>query len=218
MCPSVARGSATRATMSVPVSHKEFRAWDRYTAQEWLCWKRALPESGAFGYSLQQWREWIDQMVEIQQALDQIPARRKRTAERLSESSPPWREDTPPAQGSPAQGSAKSETEDSVVWSDDESAPRGRIASTPAQGPPAQGSSSSSARRVIRLKGDNAQERKKTRSACRQEARAQNKDRCGLSFASSLSKAPPICNRVASRWGEDAIACQSELWPQFFGG
>ena len=34
-------------------------------------------------------------------------------------------------------------------------------------------------------------------------------------FASTLEKAPPICNRVSSEWKQPTIPCHCHKWPKF---
>ena len=185
------------------VSSHDFRLWEVYTKEEWHSWVRELPERGQGGYSPEQWLQWVILMTEMQQALDKIPPQQR------SESPPPGR-----AGKTPAQWRAKSESKDSVVRS--EESPSGfALASTPAQGPLPPGCTKSSVRPVIPLQGANAKEKKKLRSVVRQEAWLQSKHRDGARFQSTLSKAPPICNRVASGWGVPAIACHCDEWPQF---
>ena len=102
-----------------------------------------------------------------------------------------------PAQGPPAQGQASSSS----------------AGPAPAQGPPAQ-------RQTIRLLGETAKIRKKYRDIMRTQMLLNDKERKkeAVRFASTLEKAPPICNRVNSEWKQPAIPCHCHKWPKFFGG
>ena len=87
----------------------------------------------------------------------------------------------------------------------------------PAQGPPAQANASSSPRPnlVVALPGSSAKDRKLARDAMRKYCRDNGLDRRGLSYRSTLAKAPPVCNRVASPWGKPPIACHCDEWPKW---
>ena len=53
------------------------------------------------------------------------------------------------------------------------------------------------------------------RDLLRNQLKFNDKERKAVRFASTLGKAPPICNRVNSDWKQLAIPCHCNEWDEF---
>ena len=167
---------------AMPPSKKDFQLWGKHTPEQWQQWVAELPPAGHWSYSLEDWREWLQMMMGIQEDVNAAP--RKRQLERKTETRVPprspspsptsvpddfgadWKEEEPEASPSPTVTGTE-DSDDGFFECISGCSPRdpaqgplaqGQASSSsagpaPAQGPPAQG-------HVIGLQGARAREKK----------------------------------------------------------